>query len=131
MGIPDKYYYEMVKKKKTKNKYGNSKIEYDVHTFDSLREKRRYAELKLLERAGKIKDLELQKKFELIPSQYEGEGKQRRCVERAVTYLADFTYYDNEKQCQVVEDTKGMRTKDYIIKRKLMRYMLGIAIKEV
>ena len=71
MGIPDKYYYEMVKKK---NKYGNSKIEYDGHTFDSLREKRRYAELKLLERAGKIKNLELQKKFELIPAQYEGEN---------------------------------------------------------
>lgn len=123
------------------NKYGNKKITLDGLSFDSRKEARRYTELKLLERAGKIKDLELQKSFELIPAQYEdtgevytrgekkGQPKRGKCIEKAVTYKADFVYIENGKT--IVEDTKGFRTKDYIIKRKLMLHTHGIRIKEI
>ena len=72
---------------------------------------------KLMQRAGVISDLQMQVSFELIPSQ-KVDGK---VVERAVNYIADFVYQQNGQK--VVEDTKGMRTKDYIIKRKLMLYI--------
>lgn len=123
------------------NKYGNKKITLDGLSFDSRKEARRYSELKLLERAGKIKDLELQKSFELIPAQYEdtgevyargekkGQPKRGKCIEKAVTYKADFVYIENGKT--IVEDTKGFRTKDYIIKRKLMLHTHGIRIREI
>lgn len=52
-------------------------------------------------------------------------------IEKSCKYIADFVYTDNETGQTVVEDTKGMRTKDYIIKRKLMLYLHGIRIKEV
>ena len=120
-------------------KYGNKKIEYDGITFDSKKEARRYSQLKLLQQAGQISDLELQKSFELVPAQYEtyeryGKKGQRikdgkRCIEKSVTYKADFVYTENGKL--VVEDTKGMKTTEYIIKRKLMLYVHGIRIKEV
>ena len=93
--------------------------------FDSIREKKRYNELLLLERAGVITDLRLQVPFELIPAQ-RINGK---VVERPCKYIADFVYEENGKT--VVEDTKGMRTDKYIIKRKLMLYKYGIQIKEV
>ena len=106
-------------------KYHNRKITRDGETFDSVKEYRRSCELKLLERAGVIKDLKRQVKFELIPSQ-KVDGK---VVERAVNYVADFTYKQDGKT--VVEDTKGFKTKDYIIKRKLMLWVHGISIQEV
>jgi hypothetical protein len=128
-------------------KYGNKKVIVDGITFDSKKEARRYTELKLYEKAGKIHSLELQKVFELIPAQYEekftGERYKRGvnkgapklkkvCLEKAVTYKADFAYYvNNGHNTFVVEDTKGMRTKDYIIKRKLMLYVHQIRIREV
>lgn len=96
----------------TKNKYRNIKTELDGIKFDSLKEARRYSELKILERAGEIKELELQPKYELLPKQ---EG------ERAVVYKADFMYFDFQVQGFVVEDVKGMKTRDYIIKRKLFK----------
>lgn len=75
----------------------------------------------------------------LIPSQcekverYSKNGKRLsddfRCVERKVSYVAEFVYYQDGKM--VVEDTKGFKTDAYIIKRKLMRYVHGIAIKEI
>ena len=111
------------------NKYHSRKITRDGITFDSTREYRRYCELKLLERAGQISTPERQVKFVLIPAQYEGEGKSRRCIERECAYIADFAYLENG--ILVVEDAKGFRTKDYIIKRKLMLYMHGIRIREV
>ena len=106
------------------NKYGNKKVQFDGLTFDSRKEARRYAELKLLLRAGKITDLELQKEFILIPK-LTVKGK----TERAVKYKADFVYKENGEM--VVEDVKGLRTKEYIIKRKLMLFVHNIAIKEV
>lgn len=107
------------------SKYNNRKVTVDGLVFDSRKEYIRYRELALLQRAGQVSDLKRQAKFELIPSQKVG-GK---VVERACTYVADFVYTENGKT--VVEDTKGFRTKDYIIKRKLMLFVHGIQIKEV
>lgn len=117
-------------------KYGAKKVNIDGIVFDSKKEATRYCELKLMERAGQIKNLELQKPFELIPSQREpstmsktGKEKLGRVIERSCCYIADFVYTENGKT--IVEDTKGYRTKDYVIKRKLMLYVYGIRIKEV
>lgn len=90
-------------------------------TFDSKKEYYRYCDLKLLEKAGEIKDIQRQVKFELIPKQ---EG------ERAVNYIADFVYIDRNGK-KVIEDTKGIRTPEYIIKRKLMLWRYNIKILEV
>ncbi len=123
------------------SKYYAKKVRYNGIEFDSKKEMQRYAELRLLEKAGKIADLQLQKVFELIPAQYEtsaefytkgknkGERKKGKCIEKAVTYKADFVYTD-ENGYTVVEDTKGFKTKDYIIKRKLMLFVHGIKIIE-
>ena len=119
-----------------KNKYSNIKVEMDGETFDSRKEARRYYELKLLEKAGEIKNLQRQVKFVLIPSQYEevidtkGKPKQK-CIERECAYIADFQYQDAHTGELVVEDTKGVRTKEYIIKRKLMLSVYNIRIKEI
>ena len=102
------------------SKYGNQKW----GGFDSKKERLRYQELLLLEKAGKIQGLTRQVRFELIPSQYDG----KKCVERACNYIADFTYWKDGEF--IVEDCKGFRTKDYIIKRKLMYYFREIRIKE-
>lgn len=121
------------------SKYHSRKITVGGITFDSKREAKRYQELYFQQRAGEISGLELQRRFELIPAQYEtyaryGKKGQRlkdgqRCIEKAVFYVADFTYQKDGKT--VVEDTKGFRTKDYVLKRKMMLYFHGIRIKEV
>lgn len=121
-------------------KYGNKKITVDGVTFDSKKEYLRWCELRLLERAGQIADLQRQVKYELIPAQYEEferystkTGKRlkngTRCVEKECSYIADFVYKQNGQT--VVEDTKGVRTEAYIIKRKLMLHIHGIKIREV
>ena len=124
-------------------KYNNKKITLDGITFDSRKEANRYRELKLLEKAGKISHLRRQVKFILIPAQYEqskekyqrgakkGQYKRGKLLERECAYIADFEYHDFLTNEIVVEDTKGMRTKEYIIKRKLMLYNYGIKIKEI
>mgnify|MGYP002576935201 CR=1 FL=1 len=109
-----------------RSKYGNRKVVMDGMTFDSVKEYRRFCELRLLERAGEVAELRRQVKFELLPSQ-RVDGK---VVERPVTYIADFVYTDKDGR-QVVEDTKGVRTKEYIIKRKLLLHKYGIRIREV
>lgn len=108
------------------SKYGNRKVVRNGITYDSKKEADRHAVLKLMERSGKIRDLKRQVKFELIPSLR--DEKTGRVVERSCSYVADFTYW--EGQNFVVEDTKGFRTPDYILKRKLMLYLHGIRIKE-
>lgn len=123
-----------------KSKYGSRKVTVDGVTYDSVKEYRRFKELSLLEKAGTISELECQRRYELVPAQYEsyaryGKRGQRlkdgkRCVEQAVFYVADFAYID-ENGNHVVEDTKGFKTKDYIIKRKLMLWVHGIHIREV
>lgn len=111
------------------NKYKSRKVTVDGITFDSQKEYRRFCELRLLERAGKITDLELQAKYELIPSQRIG-GK---VVERACNYIADFRYKENGEV--VVEDVKGYKQSKaydiFAIKRKLMLWIHGIRVKEV
>ena len=121
------------------SKFHSKKITVDGITFDSKKEYLRYCELALLEKAGQIQNLELQKVYELIPAQYEtferyGKNGNRlkdgsRCIEKACVYKADFVYTENGKT--VVEDTKGFKTKDYIIKRKLMLLIHGIRLREV
>lgn len=116
-----------------KNKYGAKR----VGEHASKKEHNRANQLKLWQRAGLISNLREQVPFELIPAQY-GEcgtdlkGKPVRvCIEKSCKYIADFVYTDNETGQTIVEDTKGVRTKEYIIKRKLMLYLHGIRIKEV
>lgn len=117
------------------SKYHSRKITKDGQTFDSVKEYRRYCALLLLARAGAIQNLERQVKFVLIPAQYEpdtiskrGTVKRGKVIERECAYFADFVYTENGKK--VVEDTKGVRTAEYIMKRKLMLWIHGIRIKE-
>ena len=118
------------------SKYNNRKVRRDGLTFDSKKEHKRHNELLLLEQAGEIRNLRRQVKFVLIPTQREpsqigtrGGVKKGKLLERECAYIADFVYTENGKI--VVEDTKGLRTKDYIIKRKLMLYVHNIRIREV
>lgn len=104
------------------NKYRNKKTVVDGIEFDSKAESNRYIELKLLEKAGQIKDLSLQPKFVLQPS-FKKNGK----THRAIHYIADFIYIENGKNTPtgegiVVEDVKGMETKEFKIKRKMFEY---------
>ena len=100
-------------------KYNNVKTVIDGITFDSKKEAKRYSELKLLEKANLIGSLQLQVKFELIPTQKGGIR-----TELAMKYIADFVYYDLGKYTapMIIEDVKGIKTRDYIIKRKLMKF---------
>ena len=95
------------------NKYSNKKTVVDNIRFDSKKEAARYCELKLLKKGKIIKDLILQPRFEL-QEKFNGE--------RAIVYVADFMYYDNEKQTTIVEDVKGIKTEIYKIKRKMFLF---------
>ena len=118
------------------SKYNAQKVEYNGMTFDSKRELKRYKELELLQEAGKIKNLQRQVKYVLIPTQREpdiigkrGGVKKGKVIEHECSYTADFVY--EEDGDTIVEDSKGFKTKDYSIKRKLMLYVYGIKINEV
>ena len=131
-----------------KNKYGAKKVTTpDGLEFDSKAEYHRWCELKLLERAGKITDLQRQVKYELLPPIYDyiprfspKTGKelkpQQKLVEAGVNYIADFVYKEENGET-VVEDVKGYRDPSssgyakFVIKRKLMLYLKGIRIREV
>lgn len=121
--------------KRCRSKYHAAKVIADGMCFDSRKEARRWQELKLLEQAGEISGLHRQISFLLIPEHREPNrvgkrgGKLRgKILERAVRYVADFTYIENGKL--IVEDSKGVKTKEYIIKRKLMLDRYGIRIRE-
>ena len=121
-----------------RNKYRNEKVTVDGVVFDSKKEARRFQELRLLQAAGKITDLQRQVKFVLIPAQREpdtltktGKTKPGKLIEREVYYKADFVYIESWTGEKIVEDAKGLRTKEYILKRKLMLYVHGIRIREV
>ncbi len=121
-------YQEYIKKsrKDTNNKFHNQTAGI---THDSLKEENRSAELHLLERKGIIRNLQEQVRFTLIESQ---SGEYRK--ERPVAYIADFVFEEqlaDGSWKKIVEDTKGHKTKDYIIKRKLMLSVYGISIREV
>lgn len=120
----------------SRNKYHNRKYSADGEVFDSKKEYQRWQELKLLEKAGEITELRRQVPFELLPNQREpdkigprGGRKPGRTIERKALYIADFVYKDRTGR-EVVEDCKGMRTKDYILKRKLLLFRFGIQILE-
>ncbi len=124
--------------RKNNNKYNNLKTYRDGIAFDSKREAIRYTQLKLLQNAGEISNLERQVKFVLIPTQREpdiigprGGRKPGKLIEKECFYVADFVYIDNKTGEKVIEDTKGMRTPDYLIKRKLMLKVHGIRIREI
>lgn len=125
-------------KLRTEQKYKNRKTSADGKVFDSKKEAKRFEFLKALEHNGIIANLETQKKFVLVPTQREPDtigprgGKiPGKIIEREVSYLADFVYTVVEDGRQVVEDTKGFRTPEYVIKRKLMLYVHGIKITEI
>ena len=125
--LPPKYQKQIMKKtgvtipkahdEEKKSKYNNKKTTIDGITFDSKRESVRYSELKLLERAGEIKGLELQPRFELQPP-FTKNGKKYRKIE----YVADFRYTRAETGETVVEDPKGYRNQLYKTKKKIFEY---------
>lgn len=124
-----------------RSKYGNRKTVVDGITFDSKKEANRFRELQLLERAGKITALQRQVKYVLIPTQrefsneiykkgaHQGHFKPGKVLEKECSYIADFAYMQDG--AYVVEDTKGVRTEAYKIKRKLMLERYGIKVREV
>ena len=122
------------------NKYGNRRVTVGSEVFDSKKEYHRYLELKQMQDSGQISDLQRQVKYVLIPSQYvdgyyDKKGKyikKRKCLERELSYYADFQYMKDGRP--MVEDVKSPMTRKlaaYVIKRKLMLAKYGIQIKEV
>ena len=139
-----------MRRRKNNTKLNNRSVVIDGIEFDSKKEGNRYCELKLLQRAGKISELEWQKRYELIPAQYEtvetgeyykvgakkGQSKTKQvCVEQSVVYIADFVYQKNGQT--VVEDVKGFRDPasatyaKFVLKRKMMLWIHGIRITEI
>lgn len=120
------------------SKYGNKKVQgVDGRVYDSVKEMRRSVYLQALEKAGLITDLQYQVKYVLIPEKREpdtigkrGGVKKGKLIEKECAYYADFVYFDAATGNLIVEDTKGMRTEAYKIKRKLMLHVYGIRILE-
>ena len=98
------------------NKYANTRVTIDGHTFDSKMESQRYIQLKLLLKAGEIRHLLLQPQFELQPGFTTKQGKRIR----PLSYVADFQYV--EGKTVVVEDVKGFQTEAFKLKAKLFQY---------
>jgi len=101
------------------SKYHSVKTEVDGIVFHSKKEAQRYCDLKLLVTNGDISNLELQPKY---PIEVNGD--------HICTYIGDFLYFDRASGRQVVEDTKGFKTSDYRLKKKLVRAVYGIDILE-
>ena len=135
----------------SRSKLRNKAIIIDGQRFDSRAEARRYGQLRMLERAGEISDLQMQKMYELIPGHYEyvptgkifsrgarkGQKEYKRVtVELPVKYIADFVYKTKDGNT-VVEDVKGYSDPNsatyakFVIKRKLMLWIHGVKVKEV
>lgn len=125
------------------SKYNSRKVRCSCgQIHDSRKEARRCQELRFLQMAHEISELEVQKKYILIPAQREpssevykrgpkkGQPKDGKIIEQECSYYADFDYIEKDGT-HVVEDVKGMKTKEYIIKRKLMLYIHGIRIREI
>jgi len=119
------------------SKYKAKKIKVDDMVFDSKREYKHWLLLNKRLENNEIRDLQRQVKFILIPAQYEElppgprGGVKKKLLEREVSYVADFTYYTTNDDKFHVVDSKGVRTPDYIIKRKLLLYTHGHHIEEV
>ena len=110
------------------NKYKNKKVVVDNILFDSKKEANYYTKLKILRDAGKILDLELQKRF-VLQQGFKLQGK----TYRAITYIADFVYKDSKGQVHVVDVKREDKKKDkvYRLKKKMLAYKFGIEIEEV
>ncbi len=110
------------------NKYKNKKVVVDNILFDSKKEANYYTKLKILRDAGKILDLELQKRF-VLQQGFKLQGK----TYRAITYIADFVYKDSKGQVHVVDVKSEATKKDkvYRLKKKMLAYKFGIEIEEV
>ena len=100
-------------------KYYSRPTTVDNVKFHSQKEARRYSDLKVLLRAGRIKDLRLQPRFPLVVKN-----------KLICTYVADFEYYDHQKADWIVEDAKGVRTREYQFKRKLFETLYPWKILE-
>ena len=105
--------------KHRRNKFGSRKTWVDGFEFHSQKEAHRWGVLKLMAVAGEITDLDRQVRFPLRVN------RQEVCC-----YIADFTYRESSGGPLIVEDSKGLKTRDYIIKKKLMKAVHGIEIKE-
>ena len=124
-----------VQEVKKRSKYGNRKVVRDGIKFDSEREAARFGELKVLRAMGKIRDLRLQANFTLVEGYKTIEGERIK----PMVYRADFTYERATEPdiagvvrwLREVEDAKGAKTKDYLLKKKLMQDKYGITIREV
>ena len=104
-------------------KYGNEPVYVDGIRFESKREARRYRDLTLLSRAGEVRNLELQKSFDICIGEF-----------HVCKYRADFTYEERQPDgswAEVVEDAKGVATPLFRLKQQLMRAGHGIDVKEV
>lgn len=122
-----------------RSKYGNIKTEVDGIVFDSRKEARYYLYLRQRLCDGEISDLRRQVPYELVPAVYREETVHlktkdktvRKIVQRPVRYIADFVYVDVKTGTPQVIDCKGVRTKEYLIKKKMMLAFHGIEVIEV
>lgn len=130
------------KTKASNNRFKNKITKTRYGKFDSKKEYSYWLKLKRLESQGKIKELQRQVSFELIPAQYEeiatttktGQiSTKKKLVERACSYVADFVWVDCATGEKIVADVKSLYTitPQYIIKRKLMFALYKIKIKEI
>lgn len=115
MGISQKAYLHLLGKTEKTNKYHAKKSLVDGYLFDSKREARHYCLLKMLARAGMIKDLVLQPVFLLQPKFRDSTGR----AVRAIKYVADFQYVQCSNSKVIVEDVKGFKTPSFKIKEKM------------
>ena len=102
------------------SKFGNIPQRVDGIFFQSKKEARYYKVLKAMQQAGIIRDLETQPKFKLDINGV-----------HICNYFADFKYFDNELDREVVVDVKGVKTQVYKLKRRLMLAIHGIEIEEI
>jgi enolase len=102
------------------NKYNAVKTTINGIVFDSKREASRYQELLLLQRAGQIQDLKIQVPFAIVIN-----GK------KICKYIADFQYVDMATGKTVTEDSKGMATQVYKLKKRLVEALYNVKIVEV
>lgn len=127
MRISEEQYQRMLNNKTPKqSKYKNKKVYYDGYWFDSQKERNYYLKLKLMQETGLISNLQLQKKF-ILQKGFTLNGKKRQ----AISYIADFYYYDIKQNKWVVVDVKGFKTDVYKLKKKLFEYIYKIEIEEI
>lgn len=108
-----------------RQKYRSQRETVDGITFDSRREARRWRQLRLMERAGEIRDLERQVVLEL-----EGrDGPLRTRTGKTMRITVDFRYFDVALGLTVWEDCKGFATRDYEVRRAVAAAM-GITVVE-